>query len=763
MLVTVFIALMMCGTMLTAQTWDIGYPNAADVTATISGTSPNYTLTISGTGTMQNFTSNDDGFTTTAPWYSIRGNIKTLVINEDVTTIGDYAFYNCNGFTGVLTIPNSVTIIGDYAFIGCSGLTSINCKTSAPPVPVLGAYAFTGVSNSIPVYVLCGMLPYFESSAWNYFTNFQEVPHFVTVQSNDETMGSAAVVQMNTCANSEAIIAATANSGYCFSQWSDGITDNPRIVEVTSDTVFTATFAQGWYIGYPNSEDVIATLSGTAPNLTLTIDGTGTMQNFTSANAVPWYYIRGNIKHLVINPGVTSIGDYDFALCSGLTGALTIPDGVTKIGNDAFGGCSSLTGALTIPSSVTTIGEGAFSGCSGFTGALTIGNSVTTIGDDAFYHCNGFTGALTIPNGVTSIGYRTFSACSGFTGALTIPDSVTSIGGSAFTYCSGFTGALTIGNNVATIGDYAFYFCSGLTGALTIGNSVTTIGYSAFTYCSGFTGALTIPDGVTSIRDYAFAYCSGFTGALTIPDGVTTIGVGAFLGCSSFTGALTIGNSVTTIGDYAFGNCSGLTSIVCKTPTPPVPGIGGSNIFTGISNSIPVYVLCGMLPYFESSDWTTCVTNFQEVLPVVTVQSNDDTMGSAAVTQQNTCENPQAIIAATANDGYHFVKWDDENIDNPRTVEVTSDTTFMAIFEHLDGTDNILANQLNIYPNPAKDVITVASSELQNETYTVFSISGQTLMRGKLQGKTTTINVSALADGVYILKASNYAEKFVKE
>ena len=80
-----------------------------------------------------------------------------------------------------------------------------------------------------------------------------------------------------------------------------------------------------------------------------------------------------------------------------------------------------------------------------------------------------------------------------------------------------------------------------------------------------------------------------------------------------------------------------------------------------------------------------------------------------------------------------------------------------------DAVETIENQSIIIYPNPAKDIITVASSELQNETYTVFSISGQALMRGKLQGETTTVNVSALASGIYFIKAGNYAEKFVKD
>ena len=220
------------------------------------------------------------------------------------------------------------------------------------------------------------------------------------------------------------------------------------------------------------------------------------------------------------------------------TGNLIIPSSVTNggntynvtsIGNFAFYYCSGLT-SVTIPNSVTSIGGAAFDGCSGLT-SVTIGNSVTSIGGAAFRDCSGLT-SVTIPNSVTSIGNYTFYNCSGLT-SVTIPNSVTSIG------------------------DYTFYNCSGLT-SVTIGNSVTGIGYYAFNGCSGLT-SVTIPNSVTSIDEFAFNGCSGLI-SVTIPNSVTSIGLCAFQECSGLT-SVTIGNSVTSIGYYAFRNCSGLTSV----------------------------------------------------------------------------------------------------------------------------------------------------------------------------------------------------------
>ncbi len=289
-------------------------------------------------------------------------------------------------------------------------------------------------------------------------------------------------------------------------------------------------------------------------------------------------------KNTVIPNSVTSIGNYAFKGCSGLT-SLTIPNNVTSIGEDAFAHCDGLT-SVTIPNSVTSIGSSAFYGCSGLT-AITIPNSVTSIDACTFSGCSGLT-SLTIPSSVTSIGGSAFKDCSGLT-AITIPNSVTSIGQYAFNGCTGLT-SITIPNSVTTIGENAFQHCTGLTSIVVdkentvydsrdncnaivstsdnvliqgckttiIPNSVTSIGGGAFGGCSGIT-AITIPNSVTSIGDGAFSGCNGIT-AITIPNSVTSIGGGAFSGCSGLT-SVTIPNSVTSIGKKAFYKCNGLTYI----------------------------------------------------------------------------------------------------------------------------------------------------------------------------------------------------------
>jgi hypothetical protein len=167
-------------------------------------------------------------------------------------------------------------------------------------------------------------------------------------------------------------------------------------------------------------------------------------------------YPGGKQGAYTIPNSVTSIGDYAFPGCSGLT-SIDIPNSVTSIGDYAFPGCSGLT-SVTIPNSVTSIGEYAFEDCRSLT-SVTIGNSVTSIGEYAFDGCSGLT-SVTIPNSVTSIGDYAFSECTGLI-SVTIPNSVTSIGEGAFSDCTGLKNVI-LGTSVKVLEARAFFYCSSI-------------------------------------------------------------------------------------------------------------------------------------------------------------------------------------------------------------------------------------------------------------------------------------------------------------
>ena len=104
----------------------------------------------------------------------------------------------------------------------------------------------------------------------------------------------------------------------------------------------------------------------------LTISGTGAMTNWIAIfSPSPWDAYKSNIQSVVINDGVTSIGQYAFSLCRGLA-SVTIPNSVTYIGYGAFFNCTGLA-SVTIPNSVTSIRGSAFYACSGLD-SVTIGD-----------------------------------------------------------------------------------------------------------------------------------------------------------------------------------------------------------------------------------------------------------------------------------------------------------------------------------------------------------------------------------------------------
>ena len=297
----------------------------------------------------------------------------------------------------------------------------------------------------------------------------------------------------------------------------------------------------------------------------LTVTGTGAMPSDAS-----WNSYAGQLTEVVIEEGITEIGDYAFSGCTALV-AITIPESVTEIGYRAFEGTAWYDNH---PDGVIYIGGMLY----GYKGempentSIEVREGIVNIAAGAFdYQPNLI--AITLPESLIKIGDYAFEECYNL-GAISFPDKLTEIGEGAFFYCSSLP-KITIPKGVTEIGDGAFAGCSGLTSIVVaqgnanydsrnkcngivekssntliagcintvIPNNVTTIGYGVFGGLANLT-SINIPSSVTTIADDAFAVCSGLT-SIIIPENLTSIATYAFVGCTNLTSiVVTPGNEV---------------------------------------------------------------------------------------------------------------------------------------------------------------------------------------------------------------------------
>ena len=397
------------------------------------------------------------------------GNIvipKTITFSGttySVTSIGEHAFSRCYDRVTSVTIPNSITSIGKYAFSRCYGLTSLVVDKNN------GTYDSRNNCNAI-----------IETSTNNLIVGCKNT----TIPNSVTSIGEHAFEDCSRL-TSVTIPNSVTSIGYGAFYNCSGLTSVTIGNSVTS-------------IGY-------GAFSGCSGLTSVTVDkNNGTYDSRNNCNAIIETSTNKLIvgcKNTTIGNSVSSIGEYAFEGCSGLTSVTFNAEKCTEMGSynyPVFRDCTNLK-SLTIGNKVTTIPDYAFKDCSGLT-SVTIPNSVTSTGDCVFSGCTGLT-TMTIPNSVTTIGYSAFSVCSGLT-SVTIPNSVTSIDNYAFYGCSGLT-SVTIPNSVTSIGYDAFYGCSGLTKLVSLAVEPPTCGIGAFEYVDKTTCQLLVPE--ESINKYKTA------------------------------------------------------------------------------------------------------------------------------------------------------------------------------------------------------------------------------------------------------------------
>lgn len=516
--------------------------------------------------------------------------------------------------------------------------------------------------------------------------------------------------------------------------------------------------------------------------------GTGGTEAATSkvypANTIPQYaflvptsYIcKTSLISFVFPTSITSIGEYAFAGCSGLT-TLTIPTSVSKFGTNSFCACTSLN-SVNIPSSVTTIQDGAFYGCSSLV-SITIPPSVTSIGcsvfDDCvslttvnynatncvhdggiFFNCTSLT-TINIGSNVTSISDGVFSSIPSLS-SITIPPSVTSIGESAFAGCPLSTiyfnatnctymgtenypvfQSLTpcdviIGNSVSNIPAQAFCLFEGLK-SVSISNSVTSIGTGAFNTCIGLS-SIVIPSSVTSIGNSAFLKCSGLT-SITIPPSVNSIGSCAFYFCTGLS-SIVISSSVTSIENLAFGECRSLTTLTIPSS---VTSIGNSAFYncTGLNTlTIPSSVTS-----IKSSAFSNC-TGLTSIFVYAPTPVDIYTFSTNVFNGVNTTTCILHVPLGSKTNYANTMVWMDFNYNNHIVEDLPNALGNTSIIKFKIITQNGQA---------------ILTDIPLGETITIYNLQGIPIYNQQATSETVTVNLPA--HGVYVVKVGGESVKVI--
>lgn len=385
---------------------------------------PNLTsITVSEKNTTYDSRNNCNAIIETATNTLIVG-CKNTTIPESVTNIGRYAYLYCTSLTSA-QIPENVVQIHESAFLYCTNLKSAtipNSVTSIDSVAFGACLALTSVSVGSGITSI-------GSQAFAYCPSLES---FTCLAENVPAMGNNVFEEAS---QSTAVLYVPYSSREAY-KTADQWKEFGEILPV--GTIYHEKCG--------DNADFYMCKDGT-----LIVSGVGEMKDYLTSGDIPWYEYLRDVKSVIIDEGVTSIGSWAFRNCENLTSVI-IPESVTSIGDEAFYGCTSLI-SVNIPNSVTSIGNYAFAYCSNLK-SVDIPGSVSMIGNAAFKGCANLSSVI-IPEGVSSIGNSAFEFCTGLT-SVSIPKSMKTIGTEAFRGCSNLSTVICYAETPPSLGSYVF-------------------------------------------------------------------------------------------------------------------------------------------------------------------------------------------------------------------------------------------------------------------------------------------------------------------
>lgn len=445
-----------------------------------------YTLTIGGEGAMYDYSSSY----TTVPWNAKKSRITSVVIEDEVTSIGDSAFEDCSALKSVSGMKG-VTSLGKWAFYKCTSLESFVIPSGVTSIPDCLFYDCSKL-NSVTIHdqvTSIGSSAFFGCS----------ILKTLSIPDSVKTIGYYA---FGACNKLETI------------NIPDGVTEIPP-------HAFSSCYALK-KLDIPQSVTKIG--DGAFDHCTsLGQDSDGTIAIPANVTAIGSEAFRGcyALTSLALPQTVTSIGHTAFQECSNLK-TINIPSGVKAIEHDTFRDCEKLKD-VTIPADVTSIGDRAFEACKTFKN-IKIPEGVTTIGKNAFEDCTQLE-TVVIPSTAINIYDSAFKNCQQLK-SFAFPRGTTQICSSVLSGCKNLE-SVTIPEGVTEIGSNAFYDCSQKLKSVKLPSTLQTIGFQAFCDCDQLS-EITIPESVTSIGQSAFGSCTKLESVMLAKDSVPTIAEGAF-------------------------------------------------------------------------------------------------------------------------------------------------------------------------------------------------------------------------------------------
>lgn len=573
-------------------------------------------LIISGTGEMDNFLEPYEpaaGKMSRAPWIEYSYQIREIVIEEGVTSVGNYAFMSLGWITSV-SLPDGLISIGKMAFCHCS-VTEIRIPDS---VMEIKENAFTGCENLESI-TLPDKLQAIEFGTFQNCNKLKGVtlPASVKILEDDVFLGCESLEEIDLSSVSH--IAGPAVFVNCTNLKNIIVAKGSIIEEYCVKNHLPYTAVEIPETAAPSEGTCGYNLTWKVENEKLTISGKGPMADFiiNAGVAKPylWYTVPGTtapwdgekFTELVIEEGVTSIGNYAFNCHTELI-SVTLPDSLKSIGDRAFEYCENMQDFL-FPDFIEKIGPDAFADCRGLVNVV-LPESLTALEYGTFQCCNAIK-KVVLPANVKTIAAEAFYACFELK-EISLPASLTRIDLAAFEDCE------KLQNVIVEKDSYAEKFCKEVQlpytyaetpvlsgndggeklewkledGILTISGTgkmndfirlmggdkdtsapwggqkitrvvlepgITSVGAFAFWGCEQLK-TVVLPETVTEIGKFAFEGCNLLRNVI-LPEGVAEVGKKAFSQCDNLE-TVTLPASVSSIGEDAFALCRKLKNVV---------------------------------------------------------------------------------------------------------------------------------------------------------------------------------------------------------